>query len=1234
MKKLLMLVGMTLAAALVPAWAAEDATPGKAEPKPAQAQASAPEEMILRSPITVESTEYRARPCLSAEAQWQVREKAMKLLGRNGFAVIRNAAEEKLFLERLKQAGVVVYWTKAQPIKGEWLPDFSSGLKVVCWRDIFSADTLQINGAVQVSGSDIPRLDLQVLSVDADKNIQTWKALGVWIPRTARLAVPGPGKDEIWTADDKGRDVADGLQACLQVQARTIKPGDDITLAMSLRNVRPAGGEPITVWDNKFSNGYRADFYLVVMPDGQSCILRRAVQEAWRKNSPTPITIAPGKSWTLDGVRYDLNAKSLKSLGLDTSKEGIYTITGYYEAAGGQSAEEKNGLFWGGQIATPPVEVRVGEGDPAAMEPLLEINFMTSDSPKSGGEPRDPKNLARGAKAKLQLTKGREVYYTVHGKGLAQFQLDEKQVKDFQAALKTAGLSEQGEITLEPRDDRMPPLQKILETWVLCAAPDRGKDMEAEREKQRLAAEAARIEWEKKLTKLREMPANAIPVSEVRKWPEFAAAQVIDPYAGKPRFTAAQQDALRERLKAALVPYIGAAGAVGEPMSVPPEVRVWPAWTPLAAFSFRGPAGTADVWSAVAGQLGAQLTLKGATPTLKEPLTEWVRGLVKAVWGDELESQPPQMNENRAQWWFYWYADPTKGVNDRNALVQVTVRQEIAKQSGGEAIGAGVDAEAIRKEKEREEKLAAVRRAGGAALPEEAGQVTFTTVTIACGTGPEAFAKAWANRPVPLTERQAIARLACEVRNAEAGTELAEIAGKEGTRISKATRNANTWLLMVTTPADKLFDVRAVSVNAFTCETRQTGRQRCTEEALRRSDEFAPDKNVTLVEVAAWPEYAVVQKDAEAAARKKQAEYEEKAARIRAAYDKWWTEAKAKAAKALTAVRPDQAALAEKFFMDAGTLWYPKKGQYGEYAVLHADDPTLLETIRQYGHSFADPEKQGITVAWGQRKRGNSNRPEGIIYFSHSPDGLRLRALSITVPRAATDPAGKDREAWRKFALEGFVKLWGREPPGELQPEPPERTDEEYRNRKADEGRIRNPEWHRLVWLPMWKGVPLSEGLGATFEVVPSEGAWSMSWTLSDADGIEARKIQATLDAYPLTHSDREAIVAVVKNATVLAPDTPLDKGWVLPAAWSVVSPKSMLTYAAYHLPYTDEAALRALLPKADAGGDSVLTPARQVTVDPGGKEQYPPTIIGLVDPATGRILQVNQQRSGPRPVE
>jgi hypothetical protein len=242
-------------------------------------------------------------------------------------------------------------------------------MQVVCWRELTAADSLRITGVQQTAGGgsgkrDKFRLDLEVKQNNANRNARAWQACCVWIPRANVLEVPGigkDGKDEIWTADKNGRDVADGLQACLEVKQTTIKPGDDITLTMSLRNVGPAGGDPIRVWDNTWSAGYRADFYLVVTPDGQSHILRRVVQEAWNRNSPTPIEIQPGKFWTLGVTTNRVIVKSLKSLGLDTSKPGIYTITGYYEAEGGQAdVEKKNGLFWGGQIATPPVEVRVG----------------------------------------------------------------------------------------------------------------------------------------------------------------------------------------------------------------------------------------------------------------------------------------------------------------------------------------------------------------------------------------------------------------------------------------------------------------------------------------------------------------------------------------------------------------------------------------------------------------------------------------------------------------------------------------------------------------------------------------------------------------------------------------------------------------------------------------------------------------------------------------------------------
>lgn len=292
------------------------------------------------------------------------RAKALQRLGNNGFAVIRNAAEEKVFLDRLNQTEA-----KRWDYQARVGPTFAKGLKVVCWRDILQADKLSISGAQQGAGD--LRLLLETKRTAAGENRPSWQAICAWIPRTERLEVPGPGEDEIWTADSTWGDVADGLQACLEVRQATIKPGDDIPLTMSLRNVKPAAGSnPILVWDNKYSNGYRADFYLVVTPDGQSRILRRPAQAEWRKNVPTPITIQPGKSWTLAGVANDVIVKLLKDLGLDTSQKGIYTVTGYYAADGFQGDRvDRARAFWGGQIATPPAEIRVGDGEFKAPSP-------------------------------------------------------------------------------------------------------------------------------------------------------------------------------------------------------------------------------------------------------------------------------------------------------------------------------------------------------------------------------------------------------------------------------------------------------------------------------------------------------------------------------------------------------------------------------------------------------------------------------------------------------------------------------------------------------------------------------------------------------------------------------------------------------------------------------------------------------------------------------------------------
>ncbi len=52
------------------------------------------------------------------------------------------------------------------------------------------------------------------------------------------------------------------------------------------------------------------------------------------------------------------------------SKGGIYAITGYYEADASTGGKPTGPIpFWGGQIATPPVEIRVGRGEFKAPAP-------------------------------------------------------------------------------------------------------------------------------------------------------------------------------------------------------------------------------------------------------------------------------------------------------------------------------------------------------------------------------------------------------------------------------------------------------------------------------------------------------------------------------------------------------------------------------------------------------------------------------------------------------------------------------------------------------------------------------------------------------------------------------------------------------------------------------------------------------------------------------------------------
>ena len=72
--------------------------------------------------------------------------------------------------------------------------------------------------------------------------------------------------------------------------------------------------------------------------------------------------IKPGAAYVLPEWQEGKTHKSLKALGLDTSKPGKYTITGIYsQVAGTAKWNGAEHTMWGGTIATNTIEVEVAE---------------------------------------------------------------------------------------------------------------------------------------------------------------------------------------------------------------------------------------------------------------------------------------------------------------------------------------------------------------------------------------------------------------------------------------------------------------------------------------------------------------------------------------------------------------------------------------------------------------------------------------------------------------------------------------------------------------------------------------------------------------------------------------------------------------------------------------------------------------------------------------------------------
>jgi hypothetical protein len=173
-----------------------------------------------------------------------------------------------------------------------------------------------------------------------------------------------------------GGDTVDGLQAVITPKAAAIKPGDDILIDVALHLADPGKAKPekfgttstsVYVWDGKYSNGYRNHAFFVTTPDGKTMLLRPKEIDQWDKNAPHPVEVSAKEPYHLPNWVEGDTRKSLKTLGLDTTTPGTYTITGLYEETG-QEADNRMGgktQLWGGSITsnTITVEVKAGGAD-------------------------------------------------------------------------------------------------------------------------------------------------------------------------------------------------------------------------------------------------------------------------------------------------------------------------------------------------------------------------------------------------------------------------------------------------------------------------------------------------------------------------------------------------------------------------------------------------------------------------------------------------------------------------------------------------------------------------------------------------------------------------------------------------------------------------------------------------------------------------------------------------------
>jgi hypothetical protein len=168
-----------------------------------------------------------------------------------------------------------------------------------------------------------------------------------------------------WVGPDGGEAVG-RLMVSIATSAKEIARGDDVKVSvrLALSTAEKAEGHfsrmppALTVWDGKYSNGYRNHAFHIARPDGSEIIVRPPERE-FGKNAPRPVRITANEPYVLPEWFEGATEKSLRDLGERFDQPGTYRITGIYSQSRGAENANPRLTLWSGEAWGNTLTVRV-----------------------------------------------------------------------------------------------------------------------------------------------------------------------------------------------------------------------------------------------------------------------------------------------------------------------------------------------------------------------------------------------------------------------------------------------------------------------------------------------------------------------------------------------------------------------------------------------------------------------------------------------------------------------------------------------------------------------------------------------------------------------------------------------------------------------------------------------------------------------------------------------------------